>query len=51
VAPAAQEIARIRTEIESLTRMGVEADDLKALRKELARLETHLAAPERKGKG
>jgi hypothetical protein len=51
VAPAAQEVARIRTEIDSLTKMGVEADDLKALRKELARLEAQLAAPDSKGKG
>jgi len=39
---AAKEVARIRTEIDSLTKMGVEADDLKALRKELARLESRL---------
>jgi len=51
VSPAAQEISRIRTEIDTLTKMGVEADDLKALRKELARLESRLGKADDKETG
>ena len=51
VSPAAQELMRIRAEIEQLTKMGVDPDDLKALRKELARLESRFASPDEKGSG
>ena len=47
---AAHELTRIRTEIEHLTKMGVDDDDLKALRKELAKLESRLARSDEKEK-
>jgi Protein of unknown function (DUF3302) len=40
---AAQEIARLRADLERLTAMGVDADDLRGVKRELARLEGRLA--------
>jgi hypothetical protein len=43
VPAAAQEIARLRADLERLTAMGVAADDLRGVKRELARLEGRLA--------
>ena len=43
---AAQEIARLRADLERLTAMGVDADDLRGVKRELARLEGRLAGTE-----
>jgi CBS domain containing-hemolysin-like protein len=39
----AQEVARLRTDLERLTAMGVDADDLRAVQRALTRLEEKLA--------
>jgi len=51
VPAAAQEIARLRADIERLTAMGVDADDLRAVKRELAKLETRLAGSDGKEAG
>ena len=51
VAPAVQELARIRSELEHLTKLGVDGDDLKALRKELTKLESRVAGENEREKG
>jgi Protein of unknown function (DUF3302) len=51
VPPAAQEIARLRADLERLTAMGVDADDLRAVKRELARLEARLAGDDGKEAG
>jgi hypothetical protein len=43
VPPVAQEVARLRADLERLTAMGVDADDLRAVKREVARLEARLA--------
>jgi len=51
-APAAvQEIARMRADIERLTAMGINADDLRAVKRELAKLESRLAGSDGKEAG
>ena len=51
VPAATQEIARLRADIERLTAMGVDADDLRAVKRELAKLESRLAGSDGKGTG
>ena len=51
VPPVAQEVARLRTDLERLTAMGVDADDLRAVKRELARLEARLAGGDEKEPG
>ena len=51
VPAAAQEIARLRADIERLTAMGVDADDLRAVKRELAKLESRLAGSDGKEAG
>lgn len=51
VPAAAQEIARLRADIERLTTMGVDADDLRAVKRELAKLESRLAGGDGKEAG
>jgi len=51
VPPVAQEIARLRSDLERLTAMGVDADDLRAVKRELARLEARLAGGDEKEPG
>lgn len=48
---AAQEIARLRADLERLTAMGVDADDLRAVKRELARLEARLGDSDGKEAG
>jgi CBS domain containing-hemolysin-like protein len=43
VPPVAHEVARLRADLERLTAMGVDADDLRAVKREVARLEARLA--------
>jgi len=51
VPPVAQEVARLRADIERLTAMGVDADDLRGVKRELARLEARLAGADQKEPG
>ena len=51
VPPVAQEIARLRADLERLTAMGVDADDLRAVKRELVRLESRLAGADEKEPG
>ncbi len=51
VPAAAQEITRLRADIERLTAMGVDADDLRAVKRELAKLESRLAGSDGKEAG
>jgi hypothetical protein len=51
VTAAAQEITRLRADIERLTAMGVDADDLRAVKRELAKLESRLAGSNGKEAG
>jgi hypothetical protein len=46
-AAPAEELARLRADVERLTDSGVESDDLKALRRELRRLESKFATPDK----
>jgi hypothetical protein len=51
VPATAQEVARLRADVERLTTMGVDADDLRAVKRALARLEEKLAGGEQKEDG
>ena len=51
VPAATQEIARMRADIERLTAMGVDANDLRAVKRELAKLESRLAGSDGKEAG
>jgi uncharacterized iron-regulated membrane protein len=51
VPATAQEVARLRADLERLTTMGVDADDLRAVKRALARLEEKLAGGEQKENG
>lgn len=51
VPAAAQEIARMRADLERLTALGVDADALRAVKRELARLEGRLAGGDSKEGG
>jgi hypothetical protein len=51
VPAVAQEIARLRADLERLTAMGVDADELRGLKRELARLESRLAGSDGKEAG
>jgi CBS domain containing-hemolysin-like protein len=48
VPATAQEVARLRADLERLTAMGVDADDLRAVKRALTRLEEKLAGGEQK---
>jgi hypothetical protein len=47
----AQEVARLSADVERLTAMGVDADDLRPVKRALARLEEKLAGSEQKENG
>jgi len=51
VPAAAQELARLRADIERLTAMGIDAADLRAVKRELAKLESRLAGGDGKEAG
>jgi CBS domain containing-hemolysin-like protein len=51
VPAAAQEIARMRADLERLTAMGVDADALRAVKRELAKLESRFAGGDGKEAG
>jgi hypothetical protein len=51
VPAAAQEIARMRADIERLMAMGIDADDLRAVKRELAKLESRLVGSDGKEAG
>lgn len=51
VPAAAQEISRLRADIERLAAMGVDADDLRAVKRELAKLESRLVGSDGKEAG
>jgi CBS domain containing-hemolysin-like protein len=51
VPAASQEITRLRADIERLTTMGVDANDLRAVKRELAKLESRLAGSDGKEAG